>query len=170
MVWGDPETYSTYFVPLLSKHFVLFVQLASYTLLSNDEIHERYLVAEYFNNPDADFLKKYFYQFVGRQDAYHNAKTLERGIKICRIFHFYDRTHDCGAVPTSLSLLGDPFFVGLEKKFKDDVKPNIKDYLKKYHVSYILKDDVKNPTMHPEDLGAVRVYSDGRFELFKLPN
>ena len=96
------------------------------------------------------------------------AKTIERGIKICRILFFWDTTKDCGIPPTPQQLLGEKFFTDLEKKFRTDVKPNIKAYLKKYHVSYILMDKTLDSPYRPETLGAVRAYADDRFELYKL--
>ncbi len=72
-------------------------------------------------------------------------------------------------MPTPISLLGEKFFSDLGQKFRTDVKPNIKAYLKKYNVSYIIKDIVLDVQFHPEKLGAMRVYSDGRFEIYRLP-
>ena len=106
--------------------------------------------------------------YLGRQDTAHNAKTIERGIKICRILFFFDKHKDCGTVPTPQSLLGDKFFTDLGRKFQTDIKPNIKAYLKKYHVSYILKDNVLNSNYRPEELGAKLVYSDDRYEIWHL--
>ena len=57
---------------------------------------------------------------------------------------------------------------GLENKFQNDIKPNIKAYLKKYHVTYILKDKVLDPSYHPEALGAALVYADDRYEIYHL--
>jgi len=57
---------------------------------------------------------------------------------------------------------------------KDDIADSFtaergQEYLKKYPVSYILKDVLLDPQYRPEKLGAKRVYSDGRFELYYLP-
>ena len=106
--------------------------------------------------------------YLGRQDFPHKAKTIERGIKVCRILFFWDKNKDCGTPPTPQELLGDQFFIDLENKFQNDIKPNIKEYLKKYHVSYILKDKTLDPQYHPEELGATRVYSDDRYEIYHL--
>jgi len=107
--------------------------------------------------------------YLGRHDLPHAAKTIERGIKMCRILFFWDKGKDCGTPPTPQELLGETFFTNLEKRFQTDIKPNIKAYLKKYNVTYILKDNILDPQYHPETLGAIRVYSDGRFEMYRLP-
>ena len=138
-------------------------------LVPDSEFRERYLVSQYFNDPTIASLKSTMWTYLGRQDAAHKAKTIERGIKICRILFFWDTSKDCGTPPTAISLLGEKFFSDLEQKFQTDIKPNIKAYLKKYHVSYIIKDTVLDPQYHPEKLGATRVYSDQRFEIYRLP-
>lgn len=170
VVWNEPHDGYTLLLPIFTKHYVLFAPSAMWQLVSDDEFRERYLVSQYFNNPTATSLKSDMWTYLGRQDAFHKAKTIERGIKICRILFFFDTTKDCGTPPTAISLLGEKFFSDLETKFRIDIKPNIKTYLKKYHVSYIVKDTVLDPQYHPEKLGAVRVYSDERFEIYRLPS
>ncbi len=168
VVWGSPNDFSTEELPIFTRHFVLYAGPTIFHLVSNAEIRERYLVASYFNNPTVQDLKDDIGTYLGRQDVYHHAKTIERGIKICRIVYFWDKNKDCGIPPTSAELMGEKFFNDLERQFQTDIKPNIQAYLQKYHVSYILKDIVLDPQYHPEKLGAVRVYSDGRFELYRL--
>ncbi|MEI7720140.1 MAG: hypothetical protein WCI89_02950 [bacterium] len=172
VVWGDPHNELTTYVPALTRQYVLFEQFGQFNLLSNDEFYERYLVSQYFNNPDAAQLKADFGLYIGRSKQFHYPKTLEREVKLCRLLHFYqsDRgSKTCGTVPSPTELLGDAFFNSLETKFQKDIKPNIKTYLKKYHVSYILKDTQLDPQYRPEALGAARVYTDGKFEIYTLP-
>lgn len=168
VVWGNPHDHSTDELPIFTRDFVLYAQPTLFDLVSNQEIQERYLVSNYFDNPTVDDLKNDLQYYVGRGDAFHHAKTVERGIKICRILYFWDKNKDCGVPPTSIDLIGEKLFNDMEQKFQTDIKPNIKTYLKKYNVSYILKDDVLDPQYHPEKLGGVRVYSDGRFEIYKF--
>lgn len=169
VVWGNPHDYSTQHVVVLSKNYVLYASTGIFHYVSNQEVFERYLVSSYFDNPSENDLKADIFMYLGRGDVYHHAKTIERGVKLCRIFLFWKQDSECGATPTSIELLGEPFFAGLENKFTKDIRPNIKEYLKKYHVSYILKDIKLDPQYHPERLGAQKVYTDGRFEIHKLP-
>ncbi|MEK7101800.1 MAG: hypothetical protein AAB882_01455 [Patescibacteria group bacterium] len=169
VVWNEPHDGYTPLLPVLTKHFVLFAAPAMWQLVSDSEFRERYLISQYFSNPTVASLKSDMGIYLGRQDLAHKAKTIERGIKICRILFFWDTNKDCGTPPTAIGLLGEKFFSDLEQKFQTDIKPNIKAYLKKYHVSYIIKDSVLNPQYHPEKLGATRVYNDGRFEIYRLP-
>lgn len=169
VVWGDPHNFLTIHIPVMSKHYVLYTEAGKYMWVPNQEIQERYLVSQYFANPTEDDLKADLGEYMGRGDTFHKIKTIERGIKICRILFFFDTSHNCGIPQTSIGLLGETFFKNLEKKFTDDIRPNIEVYLKKYHVSYILKDTVLEPEIKPETLSAVRVYSDGRYEIYQLP-
>ncbi|MDO8514605.1 MAG: hypothetical protein Q7S50_03620 [bacterium] len=169
VVWSDPHQYVAPNLSVYTRHFTLYAPYGMWRLLSEREIRERYLVSQYFDNPTVADLKNDMVTYLGRPDVFHNAKTIERGIKICRILYFWDRNKDCGIPPTSAELLGDKFFNDLEQKFTTDIKPNIKEYLAKYHVSYILKDVVLDPQYKPKSLGAKLVYSDGRFEIYTLP-
>ncbi len=170
VVWGDPHDDITPNIPTFTKHFTLYTWAGMMELVPEGEIRERYLISQYFNNPTpADLMSdREMALYLGRHDFPHKAKTIERGIKICRLLFFWDKTKDCGTPPTPQSLLGNQFFIDLENKFKNDIKPNIHAYLKKYHVSYILKDKVLNPAYHPEALGAELVYSDDRYEIYRL--
>lgn len=166
-VWSN-TSYVTTLLPTYTRHFSLHTYWGKLELVPEGEIHERYLITQYFNNPTVSDLKNDIESYLGRQDTAHNAKTIERGIKICRILFFWDKNKDCGTPPTPQQLLGEKFFTDIEKKFKTDIKPNIKAYLKKYHVSYMLKDNTSDSPFHPETLGAVLVYTDDRFELYKM--
>lgn len=168
-VWNEPRNPVSPLLPIFTKHFVLFATPAMWQLVSDEEFRERYLVSQYFSEPTVESLKSDMWTYLGRQDTAHKAKTVERGIKICRILFVWDKSKDCGTPPTAIGMLGANFFADLEKKFRTDIKPNIKEYLKKYHVSYILKDTVLDAHYAPETLGATRVYSDGRFEIYRLP-
>lgn len=170
VVWSDPRDFLTTSLPIFTQHYTLYVWAGMMELMSESEVRERYLVSQYFNDPTREDLQSPTEMgvYLGRHDMPHQAKTIERGIKICRILFIFDKNKDCGTIPTPQSLLGDAFFSDLENKFQTDVKPNIKAYLKKYHVTYILKDKVLDTQYHPETLGAVRVYTDDRYEIWHL--
>lgn len=170
VVWSDPHDYLASVLPIFTRHFTLHTYFGMLELASDEEIQERYLVSQYFNNPTLADLRtdREMNQYLGRHDYPHAAKTKEREVKVCRLVFFWDTNRDCWAIPTSQDLLGEQFFVDLHKKFKDDIRPNIKSYLAKYHVAYVLKDKVLNPKYRPETLGAELVYADERFELYHL--
>ena len=169
VIWSEPSSSITIALPVFTRHFDLYTIPGIWELVSEEEIRERYLVSQYFNNPTKDDLKENISVFLGRQDVHHIAKTREREIKVCRLLSAIAGDRNCGEPKTSLEILGEGFFDQLVQKFQGDIKPNITTYLKKYHVSYILKDNTLNSDWHPEALKAKRVYSDGRYELYRLP-
>lgn len=169
VVWTDPDEYISWYFAVLSKHYVLFANPIIWHLTSDEEVRERYLVGEYFNNPTKDQLKADIPVYMGRNIVYHQAKTIERKVKLCRILFHFSTEHDCGTIPSSIDVIGENTFVDLEQKFQRDIKPNIKKYLVKYHVRYILKDKKLHPNYQPERLGGEIVYTDDRYELYRLP-
>ncbi|MDP2652241.1 MAG: hypothetical protein Q8O94_03830 [bacterium] len=170
VVWGNPSNAITSNIPVFTKHFTLYHYWGMLELLPDSEVLERYLISQYFDDPTIEYLKNVdnMKMYLGRHDLPHASKTIERGIKICRILFFWDKNKECGTPPTPTELLGDKFFVDLEHKFRTNIKPNIKAYLKKYHVSYILKDKVLDPQYRPEVLGAVLVYTNDQYEIYRL--
>lgn len=168
VVWGSGDDFSTIHVPVLTRHYVLFVEPAQFMLMPTDEVRERYLVSRYFDDVTIESLKKDILLHAGRAYAFHLPKTLERGVKLCNLIKFWDRT-SCGAAPTPEELLGEQYFEELKERFDTDIRPNIGEYLRKYHVSYVLKDTHRDAPYHPETLGGTLVYKDDNFELYKLP-
>ncbi len=170
VIWANPYGNLVNYLPVFTKHFLLYNWSGMMELVPEAEIRERYLISEYFDNPTiADLMSEEgMRMYLGRHDFPHAAKTIEREIKVCRILFIFDKAKDCGIVPTPQSLLGEEFFSTLEKKFRQDIRPNIKNYLTKYQVTYILKDTVLDPQYHPETLGAKRVYKDERYEIWQL--
>jgi hypothetical protein len=168
VVLSDPHTPITDNLAIYTRHFTVFSTLGMWHLVPEGELRERYLLSQYFNKPTASDLEADMATYLGRQTVFHIAKTDERRIKICRLMSFVTGKKDCGTPMTSAQLLGQSFFTDLESKLSTDIRPHIKEYLKKYHVSYILKDVVHNPGWHPEELGAKRVYSDGSYEIYRL--
>lgn len=167
VVWGDPTLFSTAHVPVLTKHYVLFEEPALFMLGSTDELRERYLVSHYFDGITVEGLKTDMLPHAGRANTFHLPKTIERQVKVCRLFFFWDTGHECGVAPTPQELIGEEYFDTLAARFTDDIKPRIKEYVAKYQVSYVLKDVLHNADWAPQQLGATKVYDDGRFEIYK---
>lgn len=170
VVWSDPHLELTTLLPIYTKHFVLDNNWGMFELMSQHEAEERYLVSQYFDDPSIETLKNVddMSLYLGRSDLPHASNTMNRKVKICRILFFWDAQKDCGPEMTPQSRLGDAYFEGLKTRFKTDIKPNIKHYLQKYHVSYVLKDLQRNASYKPEILGAKKVYDDGLYAIYKL--
>ncbi len=171
VIWADPHDFITANIPVFTRHFTLYAMYGMLELMPEGEVRERYLVSQYFNNPSLEDLRKESEMrlYLGRGDYPHKPKTIERGIQVCRMLFFWDGNKDCGTPPTYQEFIGDEVFATLEHKLRTDIRPNIKAYLAKYHVSYILKDKLLNPRYQPENIGAVLVYADDRYEIYRLP-
>ncbi len=167
VVWANPHNPLVAYIPAFTKHYVLHEEFGQFNLMSNTDFYERYLVSQYFDRPTVETLKADMVTFAGRGKTFHEAKNLERKIKVCRLFMFWNPAQ-CGEVKTSTELFGEENFQQLQQKFNLDIQPHILQYVKKYHVRYIIKDTVRDVWYRPEQLGAKRVYSDGRFEIYRL--
>lgn len=170
VVWVDPHAPLANVLPYYTNDYVLYSYWGGFELMSDNEWYERYLVARYFDRPSTADLSATTTMgyYLGRRDLFHQAKTIEREVKVCRMLFFW-RHAVCGDIPTSQSLLGQAFFSGLANHFANDIAPNIKDYLQKYHVSYVLKNTAVNTSWRPEALGATRVYADNVYEIYRFP-
>ena len=165
VVWSDSEL-STY-VSLYTSNFVLYQQAAEWELVSQKELNERYLVSRYFDNPTRDDLVTNMQDFVGRQYL-HWPTTIDREIKVCKILFFWQPGHDCGTPKSAVELLGEQYFDQLIAQFSNDIKLHIQDYLRKYHVTYVVKNKVTDARWHPERLGGKLVWEDGDYSIYYL--
>lgn len=168
VIWSNPHSYITAHIASLTKHYPLYIEAAIFTLTPDAELRERYLVSSYFDPVSKEYLKADMFNFSGRQVMFHVPKTIERGIKVCRIVHFYQQHPDCGVAPTPAEVLGESVFASMEQSFLSDIRPHIAHYLQKYHVAYALKDITVDAQFHPERLGAVLVYDDGRYQIYEF--
>ncbi|MEK7114257.1 MAG: hypothetical protein AAB850_01770, partial [Patescibacteria group bacterium] len=98
----------------------------------------------------------------------YDAVAINHKIVLCRAVFFWDANRDCGENVTPQSLLGDDFFATLRRRFTDDIKPNIHEYLTKYHVKYILKDRALDPEYQPQKLGARLVWQNELYQIWEL--
>jgi hypothetical protein len=169
VIWSDPQVSINTNLSTFTRHYTLFTTAGMWHLVPQEELLERYLVSQYFNKPTKEDLKRDMAVYLGRQDVFHIAKTLEREIKVCRLLALVIGDKNCGTIQNSTEVLGEAFFDTLEQKFKEDIQPNIFFYIKKYHVSYLLRDMSLNPHWNPELLNAKRVYADDSYELYRLP-
>ncbi len=167
VVWSNPHGFMGPHISALTRHYPLYIEAAIFTLVSDEELRERYLVSSFFDPVTVEYLKADKFQYLGRDMKYHKHKTIEREIKICKMLKFWDPA-SCGTAPTVEELLGEQYFADMDRKFAQDIKPHIKEYLAKYHVSYIVTDNVYDHNYNPESLGASLVYDDGRFKIYKL--
>lgn len=172
VVWVSPhnEGHLSSYLPIYTKHFVLSNPWGNLELVSNDEVIERYLISAYFDDPSIDQLKtdEEMSLYLGNSKLNREAGAINHKIVLCRAVFFWNASRDCGENVTPQSLLGDDFFAALRRRFISDIKPNIQEYLKKYHVKYILKDKTLNPEYQPQKLGARLVWQNELYQIWEF--
>lgn len=167
VVWSDPHDYMTTNLPIFTRHYALFAVFGMWHLVSQEELNERYLVSQYFDAPTAESLRAEMENFMGR-NYLHLPPTSKREFALCELFRLGDAA--ACTPPKKLEEFLEPgYFVGLEKKFSQTIKPNIHRYLKKYDVRYIIVGPA-NKDWHPELLGGKPVYRNERYTLYRLPS
>lgn len=169
VIWADPHGHINDYIVTQSQHYVLFKAAGVLHIVSNKELEERYLVANYFDLSEAD-LENDYWSYGGVGNAVHQWKTENRRVRVCKILHLDYLGHPCGELTDRVSWKGKSYFTELYQEYLDMVKPNIEDELKKYHVSYAIRDnETDTPVFKPGTLaGAREIYTDGRFTIYKF--
>jgi hypothetical protein len=170
VIWVDPKSDLTGTLPIYTKHYVLYSSVAALHLVSDNEIEERYLVANYLHEPQPTVKSITIdaRNFEGVSRGFHLANTHNRGVKICRILQLFRIGYDCG-VFTNSETLNTPLGETMFKRYEEEIKPHIKDEVEKFHVMYIMKDKQNDIDFHPELIVTTPpVYEDQRFVIYKL--
>lgn len=156
VVWSTDYQMLDY-IPVDTKHYMLFGPSQTLYRASDGEIQERYLVNNFFNNLSVDDIKNDLRIFGGVGYAFHQEELLSREKKYCGIVKICDADY----VPKSID------YAKVYDLYAKDIRPNIDKYLDSYHVSYIVrgKDDAN---FVPSLLKGLKlVYSDRYYEVYQ---
>ncbi|MCR4334658.1 MAG: hypothetical protein NUV47_02940 [Patescibacteria group bacterium] len=169
VVWTD-STYLIRYVPIMTKHYLLFTPGTSHLhLLSDKELEERYLVYSYFNDLSLEDIKERYRDFAGVGNAVHQYKTYNRKVTLCKILKFDFWGINCGELTDNVSFKGEAYFTDLYNWYSNDIKNNISFELKKYNVSYAVKDKEFDSPFRPDTLPrSIKVYENEDFIVYKL--
>ena len=170
VVWVIPHTAQiNAYLTFLTKHYSLYTASGVNSLVSSKEIEERYLTSKYFDNLKQIDLENDYITYAGVGNAIHEYKTHNRKVKICKILHLDLFNYDCGRITDAISLKGNKYFSGLFNQYQNDIRPNINQQLKKFHVSYILVDKVNAWPLDMEKINNVKiVFQNGDFLIYKI--
>lgn len=168
VVWigSGPDSVIQRTLVAATRHYVLYaIPGGQAHLMSSQEVEERYLVSNYFNHLTLDDIKKDSSLYAGAAVAGYLAKVKNRKVKLCNFFRLNLLGYDCGRETNSYELKGEKYFTDLYDKYTKEIAPNIEYYLKKYHVTYFIKDR--------RDINAIkpwmeRVYYDDYYEIYKI--
>lgn len=169
VVWTDPRGAIRSYVAMYTPHYALFAPAGAIHIVSQQEVEERYLVANYFGLSPDEVIAEY-QQYGGVGNAFHRWKTHNRTVLVCRKL-MLDRIsqRDCGETTDAVSYRGRDYFTQLHDQLTFDIQPAIGVYLRKYQVSFIVHDRLMDSArFRPERLqGFAPVYDDGRFVIFR---
>jgi hypothetical protein len=172
VIWTPEDSPITNQIPVLSKHYVLFVNPGILHILSDKEVEERYLLSKALDSVTVDDIKRDFKIFAGAGNAVHASKTHNRGVRICQILLLNKVGVSCREMTDPISLKGEVYFANLYTKLNTDIRPNLASELAKFHVSYVVADHALHPgfesALQEKLPTATRVFSDARFSIYKL--
>lgn len=165
VIWAG-DSISRY-VPYLSKHYVLYPGLlnAHFYILPTSEIHERYLISRYFKNPNLETLRQEYVYYAG---SYYDYKMNDLNLRqrICSILKL-NNDFCQKQIVQNLVLQKDRDIIAAYQLQKTSIRPHIQEYLKKYQVSYFIRDITQDP-IPTRPIPMELVYTDGRFEIYKI--
>jgi hypothetical protein len=165
VIWAN-DSISMY-VPVLTKHYVLFTGPGRFFLVSSKELEERYLTSHYFDNLDLKSIEKDFNLYSGFGPTKSAPENYNQKVKICRLLKLNRFGYDCGEIVDPISFRGEKYFDGLLEQYVNEIKPNIVEELKKFKVNYIIKDKKQDINFQPEIIGANPIYQDERFIIYE---
>jgi len=167
VIWAG-DSISKY-VPYLSKHYVLYPGLLNALLyiMPDSEIQERYLVSRYFQNPNLETLRQEYVFYAGSYFDY-KMNDLDLRRNLCAVVKLNNNFCQEQLVQSLVSQKDRDIMITYQLN-KASIRPHIQEYLKKYHVSYFIRDIELEPSP-ARSVPMVSVYSDGRFEIYKIIN
>lgn len=169
VVWVHPHNFRlNNNIVYYTKHYVILGNDGLLQLVSNEEVQERYLVASATSEISEKSIAAdiWLYGFGGY--AVDTADTRNREVRQCIRLRLYVFGIKCGE-PTTTADIYAPLFESMHARFLNEIQPNLKEKLQKYHVAYILKDVQNDKDFHPGSLSFVeKVYDDGRFEIYAV--
>src|SRR3989344_2133932 len=169
VVWvTNPESDFAYYLPASTRHYVLYSHPGMWHLVSNDEIMERYLAANYLHSVTKESLFADLRAYAGPAAFAHRANTVNRGVRLCRLFQLERLGYSCGQLVTPEGLLGDAYFDNFIRENTTEIRPHIRELLTKYHVSYIATAEPFSLSLE-QLFGTTLVYSDSHYSIYRLP-
>lgn len=167
VVWADSEM--SLYVPILSRHYVLTPGdfLVHQYFVTGPEIQERYLVSRYFQEVDAELLKTEYSLPLGTYKF--QIKDLKLKDRVCGLIHFnvFQFCDNVAIVKATTQI--NKSVEDLMIKNKEEIRPHLAEFIKKYHVAYVIKDLLNDPNFNVETLKNTKeIYNDGAFAVYRL--
>jgi hypothetical protein len=162
VIWAN-EPISAY-VPIMTKHYVLFHRDAALHFLPSSEHEDRYLLSRSADDLTLDDLKNEVIAYTSH-GLYLRAWYQNRDLKYCEALSRFGIQLECPERTSPVMLMGDEYFYNLEGRF-GEIKKNQKEFLQTYHVGYRIIDR-KHDNFDNSSAGAV-LFDDGRFVIISI--
>ncbi len=156
-----------YYIPYNTENFQLFNRFGGLHLMSSLEVEERYLVSRYFEDLSVHDIENDFRLYGGAGNALHQHNTHNRKVMMCEFLNLDSLGISCGKKETAVSFKGEYYFEDLHTRYTEEIQPHIQDFLKKYHVSYIVLD--KTEKIKTNDfIGTKLLWQNERFSIYGI--
>ena len=167
VVWSNGDIGE--YIPIQTTDFQLFNPAGGLHLVSNKEIEERYLISHYFDNLSVSDIERDFRVYAGVGNSIHQYKTHNRRVKICILLYLKVFGVNCGEQTDAVSFKGEKYFADLYNQYKNDIYPNIISELRKYNVTYIIKDNKMGGIFYPEKIPHTKLlWNNDRFFIYSI--
>lgn len=169
VVWASPGIGG--FLSILSKNYAFGSSDLAYQYWNTqDEIQERYLTSHYFRDITPQFLNEDFIGALGHSYD-RRLDDLKWKSGVCKILKFIMFN---GCIPMSSGLTLSELLSQKDREIEElivknekEIRPNIVELIKKYHVTYAIKDVKNDPDFHIEKFKNFKeIYNDGRFIIY----
>jgi hypothetical protein len=165
VVWTPPSSSINDYLTILTKHYVLFSNPGILSLVPDNEVEERFLLANSDKTITLEMLKNSLAAYAG-VGPIHISNTSKRFNKLCRILPL---VKNCGLLyRDAVAYKGEQYFSRLFQEYNEQIKPRQLEILKEYQVRYILTDAELETTELPSTLKTNLIYSDSRFTIYKI--
>jgi hypothetical protein len=154
------------YVPVMTKHYVLYHPNGQLYIMPSQEVEERYLISRFDAHLTLKNIEDDFRLYAGVGNATHQYKIYNRTVALCTFFHFSRAS--CGTTTTAVGYKGETYFKALYQKYIQEIQPHILDELRKFHVDYVIVDTTKDAPERMHIFETHEVYRDGAIIIFKL--
>lgn len=156
----------TGYIPVLTKHYIVFSVFGGNHLLTNEEQVDRYILSKFnISEITEGTLREELRIFAGTGPAIHQYKSVNRRVRICRALHLEAVGYSCGDYMDALSLLGADYLPGIVGRAKT-INTELAQWYDRFGVSYLIIDTKKDPKYAALSLFTRKIYDDGRFEIW----
>ncbi len=165
VVWAN-ESISRY-VPIMTKHYVLFNQSAVLHNVSSKELEDRYLLSKSFSNVGIEDLKNDFPLYVGAGAGKLKPLSENQKVTFCKIKRFLNLAKECPQMVDPTTLIGEKYFIDLKNRF-EVIEKNQKYFIKQFNVQYLIIEKERDEF----DISALKnrkvLYEDEKFIIYYL--